>query len=152
MLDFNGLCSMLWIGESRDLSTWATWHRAPPDTGFGELLQAFCRWGKLTRWTASKRVQKLCVSFQELYWISGGLFQYGETKALFSQDRAALWFVKVIENENLSGSGSSSQAPVLPAAAEDGESCWGCLRVRACVFFFWTREAEKLWMGCHALL
>lgn len=32
---------------------------------------------------------------------------------MFSQDRAALWFVKVIENENVSGSGGSSQAPVL---------------------------------------
>lgn len=47
---------------------------------------------------------------------------------------AALWFVKVIENEKFSASGSSSQALVLPGAAEDRESCWGCLGVRACVF------------------
>lgn len=85
-------------------------------------------------------VFKNCVSglsvFRSFTEFWGASFQYGETKALFSQARAALWFVKAIENENWSGSGSSSQAVVfVTGVAEDQESCWGCLGVRACVFF-----------------
>lgn len=104
---------------------------------FRELLEAYCRWGKLSRWTASKCSKSMCLGcqFSGALLNFGGLVQYAETKVFFSQDRAALWFVKVIENENLSGSGSSSQAPVLLGAAEDWESCWGCLEVRACVLF-----------------
>ena len=52
----------------------------------------------------------------------GFMFQDGETKALFSQNIAALLFINTIENENLSCPGCSSQAPVLPVQLRKGSA------------------------------
>lgn len=52
----------------------------------------------------------------------GFMFQYGETKALFSQNIAAVLFINTIANENLSCPGHSSEAPVLPVRLRKGSA------------------------------